>query len=396
MKKKIHVLIIPSWYPRFKGDISGSFFREQAIALSKRNCQVGVIYPQFRSLKNWKGVFFEPYGLSEEIDEQLFTLRWHSVVFTPKLDSFNKKKWINAGMKLFEHYIKIKGIPDIIHVHSMLHGGELADQILKEYKIPYVITEHNSMFLRDLVVKKKIDTLTEIVNNASNCISVSNSFKDKLNSVFNTTKWEYLPNIVNDNFFENSLTKENKKNLFKYCSVCLLTKNKKIDLLIRAFSLILEVFPNSVLYIVGDGPEKKNLLELTKKLNLTQNIIFLGLLPREKVIEIMSEVDTLIIASEFETFGVVAVEALALGKPVVSTKCGGPQSIINSEEVGYLVENNSLIGLKDGLINIQKNYNKFSSDKIRNYCLNNFGEAAVVEQLKKIYREALEQKSNNG
>lgn len=396
MKKKIHVLIIPSWYPRFKGDISGSFFREQAIALSKRNCQVGVIYPQFRSLKNWKGVFFEPYGLSEEIDEQLFTLRWHSVVFTPKLDSFNKKKWINAGMKLFEHYIKIKGIPDIIHVHSMLHGGELADQILKEYKIPYVITEHNSMFLRDLVVKKKIDTLTEIVNNASNCISVSNSFKDKLNSVFNTTKWEYLPNIVNDNFFENSLTKENKTNLFKYCSVCLLTKNKKIDLLIRAFSLILEVFPNSVLYIVGDGPEKKNLLELTKKLNLTQNIIFLGLLPREKVIEIMSEVDTLIIASEFETFGVVAVEALALGKPVVSTKCGGPQSIINSEEVGYLVENNSLIGLKDGLINIQKNYNKFSSDKIRNYCLNNFGEAAVVEQLKKIYREALEQKSNNG
>ncbi|MCG5227815.1 glycosyltransferase [Acinetobacter pittii] len=396
MKKKIHVLIIPSWYPRFKGDISGSFFREQAIALSKRNCQVGVIYPQFRSLKNWKGVFFEPYGLSEEIDEQLFTLRWHSVVFTPKLDSFNKKKWINAGMKLFEQYIKIKGIPDIIHVHSMLHGGELADQILKKYKIPYVITEHNSMFLRDLVVKKKIDTLTEIVNNASNCISVSNSFKDKLNSVFNTTKWEYLPNIVNDNFFENSLTKENKTNLFKYCSVCLLTKNKKIDLLIRAFSLILEVFPNSVLYIVGDGPEKKNLLELTKKLNLTQNIIFLGLLPREKVIEIMSEVDTLIIASEFETFGVVAVEALALGKPVVSTKCGGPQSIINSEEVGYLVENNSLIGLKDGLINIQQNYNKFSSDKIRNYCLNNFGEAAVVEQLKKIYREALEQKSNNG
>ena len=50
----MHVLIIPSWYPEYPEDVRGCFFREQALALQKYGCKVGVIYPQLRSLKNWK------------------------------------------------------------------------------------------------------------------------------------------------------------------------------------------------------------------------------------------------------------------------------------------------------------------------------------------------------
>lgn len=394
MPEKIHVLIIPSWYPRFKGDVSGSFFREQAIALSKRNCRVGVIYPQFRSLKNLKGIFLEPYGLKEELDDGLFTLRWHSVVFTPKMDEYNKKSWLNAGMKLFEHYIATKGKPDIVHVHSMLNGGFLANLIFEKYQIPYVITEHNSMFFRDMVAKERIKSLNKVVRNAGHCIAVSTEFKNKLNLMFNITKWEYLPNIVNENFLKSKLQFNAGKSLFKYCSVCLLTKNKNVNLLIKAFSLVLKDFPDSVLYIVGDGPEKNNLIDLSKKLKLDKNIVFLGLLSRSDVLHTMNKVHTLIISSEFETFGVVAIEALALGKPVVSTKCGGPENIIN-RDVGYLVEKNSVENLKNGMLEVQKNYNKFSSSEIRKYCLNNFGEEVVIESIKAIYKEVIELKKSN-
>ena len=47
---KLHILIIPSWYPEFEGDYVGSFFREQAIGISRQNCKVGIIYPELKSL----------------------------------------------------------------------------------------------------------------------------------------------------------------------------------------------------------------------------------------------------------------------------------------------------------------------------------------------------------
>ena len=51
---KLHILIIPSWYPEFEGDYVGSFFREQAIGISRQNCKVGIIYPELKSLRSLK------------------------------------------------------------------------------------------------------------------------------------------------------------------------------------------------------------------------------------------------------------------------------------------------------------------------------------------------------
>ena len=90
----MHILIIPSWYPQFSGDIGGSFFREQAIALRKAEYQVGVIYPQIRSLKNIKSILKKPYGLTVEDDEGVNTIRCYAVIFIPKNKKYNKCYWI--------------------------------------------------------------------------------------------------------------------------------------------------------------------------------------------------------------------------------------------------------------------------------------------------------------
>ncbi len=393
-QSKPHILIIPSWYPRFKGDISGSFFREQSLALLKKQCKVGIIFPEYRSMKDWRGLFNKPYGLTIENDSGLFTYRWHSVVFTPKFQNYNIKCWVKIGLKLFENYINQHGRPDVLHVHSMLKGGFLAHAIYKKYGIPFVITEHCSIFLKNELSRENINSLMEIIGDANSCIAVSETFKNQLNEIFETNKWAYIPNIVNEKFTQQEIkVKENIDN-FIYGSISLLTKNKRVDLLIHSFSEILKKYPNSILYIVGDGPEKNNLMEKVNKLNINNNIKFYGLLTRDNIVSILQNINCLVISSEFETFGVVAVEALALGKPVVSTKCGGPESIINSK-VGYLVENNSEIDLINGLIDIQKNYKNFSSQEIREYCLNNFSEDIIVGKLKKIYSEILEYNKNN-
>src|SRR5699024_9955006 len=88
------------------------------------------------------------------------------------------------------------------------------------------------------------------------------------------------------------------------------------------------------------GEEKANLLKLVRVLKIEEQVVFLGPLTREQVKEEVSSADAFVLSSKYETFGVVLIEALALGKPVIATKCGGPESIV-TPEVGYLVENNS-------------------------------------------------------
>lgn len=91
------------------------------------------------------------------------------------------------------------------------------------------------------------------------------------------------------------------------------------------FARVLEQYPDLLLEIGGDGPEKTKLEELVTKLGINKNIKFLGQLTRDEVKNKMNEESSaFVLSSEYETFGVVVVEALALGKPVIATKCGGP------------------------------------------------------------------------
>ncbi|TPU94816.1 glycosyltransferase [Acinetobacter baumannii] len=382
----MHILILPSWYPQFKGDISGSFFREQALALYKWNHKVGVIYPQIRSLRNIRSIFTQPYGCQFENDNGLLTLYWYGINFFPKLPQLAKKYWINRGLKLFEEYVKKNGKPDIIHVHSLLNAGYLAREINKKYNIPYVVTEHSSAFARGLVPNHLITDLSDVLVNSSKCIAVSKKFCQYLEQTFTGTVWSYIPNIVNDEFLQEIICP--RPSDFELINVCFLTKNKKVDLLIHAFAKVLMQKPSLRLKIGGDGPERLYLESLVKELDISHAVTFLGLLSREQVKSEINKASAFILASEYETFGVVVVEALALGKPVVSTKCGGPESIIEPE-VGYLVENNSIDAMAAAILKLHDHYSDFKTEDVREYCKNNFSEQAVVNKLNQIYQNLL-------
>lgn len=381
----MHIVILPSWYPAYKHDISGSFFREQALALKRDGHNVGVIVLQVRSLRDIKGIFLKPYGYDFQIDEGMQTLRWHTVNFFP-FPSMVQKRWINIGLKLFDEYIKKYGRPNIIHVHSLLNAGYVAYEIYKKYGIPYVVTEHSTSYARNLVPDVVIENLKPVVEKAKARLAVSQEFTRLLAEKFQGFNWDYLPNIVNLDFFENLSTVNNSD--FTLINICLLTKKKRVDILIRAFAEVLKVIPNLKLKIGGDGAEKYHLKNLTKELNISDSVTFLGLLSRGQVKYEISKASAFVLSSEYETFGVVLIEALAVGKPVIATKCGGPESIV-VPEVGYLVEKNSVSDLKSAIIDLYDNYNKFNSVEIQQYCLKHFSEQAVVKRLDEIYQRII-------
>lgn len=384
MNKKVkHILIIPSWYPLYPGDVGGSFFREQAIALKAKGMNVGVIFPQARSIKN---AFTGFNGIKAEVDEGIITYR-DAYITLPKCKGFNQDRWLKRGVRLFDLYVKENGKPDVLHAHSLFNGGLLANVLSRKHGIPFVITEHSSAFLRGLVSQKAIADAGPAVKNASYNIAVSNKFKFILNERFNTAKWNYIPNIVNEKFLNASFNQpiKTKKN-FCFINICLLGANKKVDLLIKAFSIVHKLIESVELEIGGDGPELDNLIDLVNELGLQKKVKFHGKLTRDSVLEKVSKADAFVLSSEFETFGVVLVEALALGKPSIATKCGGPESII-TPEVGFLVDKNSPKALAEAMIKLYKNQGNYNRDEIREYCRREFSEASVVSRLLRVYND---------
>lgn len=383
---KRHILIIPSWYPKDADDISGSFFREQAIALSKSGLNVGLISPQIYTFRTFQRFLRRSFGLNISNDEGINTLRFNYINLTPRNDFLIRLLWVKLGLYLFKIYLRKFGKPDIIHVHSMRNAGYLALQIYEKYNIPYIITEHSSAYEKKLVSKHEFRKLNKVVNSSKYNMAVSEKFCTLLNNKFLLSEWHFIPNSVNNAFIENKLVIE--KQSFTFLFVGNLNKNKSVDILLKAFSKFVIKVPDVKLKIIGDGPEKSNLIKLSKKLGIEKNIEFLGSLSREKVRIEMSNASTLVHPSRYETFGVVIIEALAIGLPVIATRCGGPESIITNE-VGILIDPGSVSQLADALSDIYKNYKHYSSKNIRDYCIKNYSESSVISRLNNVIENTI-------
>ena len=381
----MHILLLPSWYPLNESDLNGSFFREQAHALARSGEKVGVIVPQFRSLRLGKKAVFGRYDEECWQDGEVTTYFKHNVAWLPRVPHIDAKRWTKAGLALFERYIKEQGKPDIIHVHSLTHAGELAAIIKQKYGIPYCVTEHSSVYARGLLKNWQIPALKQAEQSASKLLAVSKSLADILKTTLNGEAWSVFPNLLDNLFVEPTEPVARKTQI---CAVGFLRPNKGFDLLIKAFATVLKRYPQYHLMIGGNGPEKANLAALVEQLGLQQNVTLLGELSRLQVRELMRESELYVVSSHVETFGIVAIEALSQGTPVVATLCGGPESIVTPAD-GVLVPTNDENALAQGILTVLDNAAQFDHEAIKARCIATYSEPAFVQRLKAIYHDIL-------
>lgn len=382
----MHILIIPSWYPNDPEDPRGSFFREQALALYNHGCTVGVIHPQHRSLRQWPSITSGKYGIQMDLDHGVPTYRLHGMNWFPKMRHVARHIWIAHGFKLFIEYIRRHGCPDVIHAHSILNAGILASKIACTYSIPYVLTEHSTAYARGLVVKQDLRLAEKIVSRASKCFAVSNEFCALLDKTFESTgKWIYLPNIVSGKFIESALELK-RPGYFRFINVAFAEQKKCQQNIIRAFACSFKDELNVRLLIGGDGPELQSLKRLAIDLGVDSRVEFPGLLSRHQVLETMKESHAFVLSSQYETFGVVVIEALALGLPVIATRCGGPESILREQD-GILIPVNDVTSLANAMQELYINIDKYSPSDIKKKCAERFGEKVVVDRLMAIYHD---------
>ncbi|MEQ9426687.1 MAG: glycosyltransferase [Cyclobacteriaceae bacterium] len=395
----MNVFTIPSWYPSESNPIYGIFIKEQVEALARNhpehNFGVSTWGQGNESNLLWAKDHIrnlsKVLNLNKASEKGILSNFWeyHTATFiwTRKFLKGNKKGIIQANRKNLIKFQHQFGKVDVIHAQAVYPAGYIALALSKEFKIPYVITSRMSPFPFDeFVNKKQIDPIIDIpLKNASNLIAISKPLETRLNELGykHTT---VIHNLANEQFFKPIEISPSEQVIFLTSGR--LVPQKGIDILLEAVALTKTKTSKAFsLLIAGEGPEKAVLKDQTKKLELN-NVGWLGELNREQTREAIQRCSCFVLASRHETFGNVLTEAIACGKPIIATACGGPEDIVNDTN-GLLAEAESPKELADRMFDMIESYGHYDSAAIRKDFEERFSSKVITPRIIDLYREVV-------
>ena len=270
-------------------------------------------------------------------DVHIYKIQMHTFLESkfPKINGwFYKRK----AYKLLNKVRKENKV-DCIYAHFSIYAGWASVLYGLKNHIPVVVQEHDGKLIGhkiDNVRKKMVSTVCEF---ATNIICVSDNLRKHM-EFFSGIKRKYIVigNIVPSRF---SFYPKVKKDHFVFLCVANLYKGKNIDILVDAFCKTFSIDDSVVLRICGDGDCRSFLETMIRNKNRASQIKICGRLSRDELLREYIDCDCFVLPSDHETFGIVYREAMAVGRPIISTNHGG----FNDGEVGE--ENGIIVSLND-------------------------------------------------
>ena len=198
-----------------------------------------------------------------------------------------------------------------------------------------------------------------------------------------------IHNLVSDIFLKRFTPKSwNGTGTFELFTNSFLLPRKNVTLIIDAVKLLRDRGRNVRLSIGGDGPEENKLEAYVKAQNLQNAVNFRGKLYRKEVKQALDACHCFVLASKYETFGVVLIESLACGRPVVITDSGGPRDFI-TEEHGVVIEKHEAAYLAEAIGHVMDHYNSYDQQKMVDYCREKFDKKKITGEILSVYRKVL-------
>ncbi|MDL1886052.1 glycosyltransferase family 4 protein [Anaerolineae bacterium CFX8] len=388
----MHILVFPSFYPSAVRPLTGIFFKEQAEALHQAGHQVGVLVaPRIRESLHYIQTHRRLPDLQTailETDTDLPVYRMHWGWFLRIFPNICAWLTTPAGYRAFARYCDEQGKPDIIHAHNIFYSGYMASRIRRRFNIPVVLTEHSSSFVRRLIfLPGQHRIVRQTLREVDAAAAVGASLQNILNAYLPERPVGLLPNIARTDFFIPSESPLPEPFTFALVTTILLPL-KGAAVLLRAFATAFRGGHERLL-VVGEGGEQVALQQMAQQLGIAAQVEFRGRLSRQGVRDIFYESHVVVSASYVETFGITLIEAMACGKPVIATRSGGPDNWI-TPETGLLVPTGDVPALAAALQDIRTHYERYSSAAVRQYCIDNFSQSAVVRQIETTYAAAIE------
>ncbi|MEQ8240465.1 MAG: glycosyltransferase, partial [Cyclobacteriaceae bacterium] len=318
----MHVLMVSHNYPTEIDSSFGFFCRDQAEALAREGHLVGVVGPLVISVKTILNAKSFHLGYRSEKYNEVNTDLWLGFSL-PKLKRLRYWLMNRVGRKMVDKYVKNNCVPDIIHLQVFV-AADVALYALSKYNVPLIWSEHFSDVANDNLSNAERVLINKLKRSAKKCIAVSQWLSEKMNQNFGI-KAQVVPNVYRDHIFK-IMPGISKREKFTFISVAYMQPIKNHARMIEAFSLLSDL--PVMLLIIGKGDTLEAYKKIVKDRDLVDRVIFLGELKHDELVLELNKAHAYLVSSDFETFNVSMVEAMACGIPVVSTACGGPESIL--------------------------------------------------------------------
>jgi len=366
-------------YPTFGG--SGVVATELGIALAHKGHKVHFItYSQpFRLNQFNENLFYHEVNVN---DYPLFDYQPYESVLASKI----------VDVATYERL-------DVLHVHYAIPHASvayLAQQILKSRKInlPYITTLHGT----DITLVGQDPSFEPVIffslNNSNAITSVSESLrKDTLKTFKIANDVKVIPNFIKiDDYQQQPEMQCHRKNFAAPNEKILIhvsnfRKVKRVEDVLRVFDIVRKEIPCKLI-LVGDGPERPAIDKLCRELNTCSDIISLGKIANPK--EVLSISDLFILPSETESFGLSALEAMALKIPVISSNTGGIPELNIHGKTGYMSNVGDYEDMAKNTITLlsdEKKFQKFRENAFEQ--AKKFDIDAILPMYEKLYKEVI-------
>jgi glycosyltransferase involved in cell wall biosynthesis len=384
------VLFLAGSYPNQENLISGIFVKRYALAASKY-CNVAVLHVHMGSRQ---GITVSSEGDLVEV-----------IVYRKLSKSRNNilRKPINAyhytlgylfstllGIRVAEERL---GKADIVHVNTTYPAGIMALVTKLLTGTPYLISEHSSEYLKeDGTFGRRLPLTRWLMRRSAKgaeCITaVSRKLRDSMTDCGMVNRFLIIPNVIDIKSRAMCHVSENRIKIILHVS--LLQDNvKNVSGIIDAVRSLSEKRDDFELQIAGDGPDRAKLEEQAQIYGLLNHkVFFCGMVDPDEVFKLMEKCDFFVLNSNFETFSVSTAEALICGKPVIVTKCGGPEEFVD-ETCGILIEPKNKATLLNAIEYMLDMSRSYPCQQIQRSFQKRFSSESIGSQFNDIYRDIL-------
>jgi len=347
----MRVALVSGVMPESPSQILLSFVFDEAYRLSRRGVEVHVVRTTGgpRDFYAWNMHF---HGLMHKFDNEVISFARTNVMFS--LNFLAKPKSLYhayRGGPNIARVAKKHGV-DVIHAHFAYPEGFAALFAKRETKKKLVVTLHGYDILTEPSVGYGIrldptydKIVRRVLKEADAVITASAAtYKEALSAGAEKGKLYLIPNGVDVERFNPSLDgsiirkKHGIADKFIVFAIRHHVPKNGLKYLINAIPMVKEKIPNVVCVIGGDGPLRPYHELFAKRLGVSDSVIFVGQIAQEELPSYYAACDVSVIPSVVEAFGLVTIEAMSCGKPVIGSKVGGIPDVIEDGVNGFLVE----------------------------------------------------------
>lgn len=299
--------------------------------------------------------------------------------------------------------------PDIIHIQTEFSIGKISKKIAKLCNVPYINTSHT--FYEDytnyVIPSKKIGRVLarrfvkKSYAHSDAIIAPTKKIEDLLTSYQIKAPIHIIPTGIDLDRFKRKVSSAEKSKLKAkhnispkakiLVSIGRVAKEKNLDEIINYLPSLVKKDPDIILLIGGDGPYKKNIEKLVKKLKMEKYVRFVGMIPPENTYKYYQLGDLFVCASTSETQGITYIEALACGLPLVCRYDKCLDGVIENEYNGYTyTKEDEYVNYIFKILNNKSLHKKMRENALESS--NKFSKESFSDSIEKLYLEVLNKK----